>query len=160
MKDLIEAIKKLAYTGHYTCEDSWYSCPLSEDGCANDAAGDECNCWAQSNKEMEALFNQLEAKIKELESSLRWIPVTEQLPPHDTYVDFLGADGGGHGSRGLSKEDCEKYSLTYNPIPKIYENETGPYILGKDQQGYWGVTHWRLRPGQQPDFDKFIKENT
>jgi hypothetical protein len=98
-------------------------------------------------------------EIRRLREELRWIPVTEKLPPHNTYVDFLGADGGGHGSRGISKEDCEKYDLKYNPIPKIYENETGPYIIGKDDRGDWGVTHWRLRPGTEPDFDRFIKEN-
>lgn len=70
MKELIEAIKKLAYRGHYTCEDSWYSCPLSEDGCANDLAGDECNCWAMYNEEMGVLFNQLEAEINQLKRFL------------------------------------------------------------------------------------------
>ena len=60
MKNIIEKLKKLAYRPHYNCEDSWYSCPLSEDGCYNDAAGNECNCWARYNKEMEDLFNQLE----------------------------------------------------------------------------------------------------
>lgn len=30
--------------GHYYCEDSWYSCPLAEDGCADDRAGDKCRC--------------------------------------------------------------------------------------------------------------------
>ncbi len=29
---------------HYYCEDPWYSCPKAEDGCANDAAGTECDC--------------------------------------------------------------------------------------------------------------------
>lgn len=120
-------------------------CPL----CGNNQA--YCKCTRLERAQF--------LEIARLREELRWIPVTEQLPPHDTYVDFLGAYGGGHGSRGLSKEDCEKYSLTYDPIPKIYENETGPYLIGKDQQGYWGVTHWRLRPGTQPDFDKFIKEN-
>lgn len=33
------------YTTHHTCEDSWYSCPLSEDGCANDDR-EGCTCGA------------------------------------------------------------------------------------------------------------------
>lgn len=28
---------------HYYCEDSWYSCPLAPDGCANEEIT-ECNC--------------------------------------------------------------------------------------------------------------------
>ena len=29
---------------HYYCEDSWYSCPKAEDGCADDRRGPECDC--------------------------------------------------------------------------------------------------------------------
>ena len=65
MNNLLDRLKKLAYRQHYNCEDSWYSCPLSEDGCSNDQAGSECNCWARYNKEMEDLFNQLEQLLKE-----------------------------------------------------------------------------------------------
>ena len=31
---------------HYYCEDTWYSCPKHEEGCANDAEGKDCNCGA------------------------------------------------------------------------------------------------------------------
>jgi hypothetical protein len=41
----------------------------------------------------------------------------------------------------------------------MIEYEAGPYHIGKDQTGHWGVTHWRLRPGTEPDFDKFIQDN-
>jgi hypothetical protein len=37
---------------HSECEDSWYSCPKSENGCANDGAGDECDCGADNANEM------------------------------------------------------------------------------------------------------------
>jgi len=36
-----------SFESHYECEDSWYSCPLSESGCANDCVGEECNCGAE-----------------------------------------------------------------------------------------------------------------
>jgi hypothetical protein len=99
-------------------------------------------------------------KIKELEDSMRWIPVTEKLPPDNKYVDFLTAGSDGHGYIArTSKEDCEKYGVPYNLNPKMYEDETGPYHIGKDYRGFWGVTHWRLRPGIEPDFNKFIEEN-
>ena len=89
-------------------------------------------------------------KIKKLEDSIRWIPVTEQLPPEDgTDVDFLsvgGYDGYGHRNTRVDQN-------------VMFEYEAGPYQIGKDSHGYWGVTHWRLRPGQQPDFDKFFEDN-
>lgn len=34
---------------HYYCEDSWYSCPLDPDGCADDSAPkNRCNCGADA----------------------------------------------------------------------------------------------------------------
>ncbi len=30
--------------GHYHCDDSWYSCPKAEEGCANADVGTECTC--------------------------------------------------------------------------------------------------------------------
>ena len=48
---LCEELAKLARCNHYTCEDSWYSCPKSPDGCANDSAGDDCTCGADSHND-------------------------------------------------------------------------------------------------------------
>ena len=42
---LREALKSLRQS-HYMCEDKWYSCPLSEEGCA-DERQTECNCDAE-----------------------------------------------------------------------------------------------------------------
>lgn len=44
-------LAKLARQDHYTCEDRWYSCPKSLDGCANDSVGDECTCGADSHND-------------------------------------------------------------------------------------------------------------
>ena len=42
---LVEAAQEKAH--HHVCEDSWYSCPKSSEGCANDFdRGTECNCGA------------------------------------------------------------------------------------------------------------------
>jgi len=41
----LEALEGNRRTHHY-CEDTWYSCPKHEDGCANDSESDECNCGA------------------------------------------------------------------------------------------------------------------
>ena len=52
VQELEGALKKIAdklpetKRSHYYCEDCWYSCPKSEDGCCNEAEGDECNCGA------------------------------------------------------------------------------------------------------------------
>lgn len=100
-------------------------------------------------------------EITRLREELRWIPVTEQLPPDDTDVDFLcvsGYDGYGHVYR-QDKEWNEKYNLPHDPTPTMIEYEGGPYKIGKDDFGNWGVTHWRLRPGTQPDFEKFFEDN-
>jgi hypothetical protein len=55
---LIQDLAALARRDRYSCEDPWYSCPKAEGGCANDAAGDDCNCGAeQHNAKVEAIVN-------------------------------------------------------------------------------------------------------
>ena len=39
----LEEAEKLA-SAHRECEDSWYSCPLSFEGCSNDGAPKCCTC--------------------------------------------------------------------------------------------------------------------
>jgi hypothetical protein len=54
---------------HRYCEDTWYSCPKHEDGCANDSEGDECNCGAdEANIEIDAAITSLRQAIAEWES--------------------------------------------------------------------------------------------
>jgi len=44
---------------HYYCEDSWYSCPKAEDGCADDEQGNECNCGAdEKNAAIDVLLRE------------------------------------------------------------------------------------------------------
>ena len=53
MQHALEALEANRRT-HYYCEDSWYSCPKHEDGCANEAEGNECNCGAdKANAEID-----------------------------------------------------------------------------------------------------------
>ena len=96
------------------------------------------------------MFIEAITEITRLREELRWIPVTEQLPPQGTDVDFLNYGGyDGYGHTGT------------NAYPNtMFEYESGPYNVGKDDSGHWGVTHWRLRPGQQPDIQKFIEDNS
>lgn len=48
IKTIREALEKLRRK-HDECEDCWYSCPKSEDGCCDDEQGDECNCGADKH---------------------------------------------------------------------------------------------------------------
>ena len=42
---------------HHECEDGWYSCPKSEDGCWDDQYdANKCNCGADENNEMVKVF--------------------------------------------------------------------------------------------------------
>jgi hypothetical protein len=53
LKMAIEALENNKRT-HYYCEDTWYSCPKHDDGCANEYAGEECDCGAdETNKEFD-----------------------------------------------------------------------------------------------------------
>jgi hypothetical protein len=44
---LREALTKLRRS-HVYCEDTWYSCPKADEGCADDSQGEDCNCGADA----------------------------------------------------------------------------------------------------------------
>jgi hypothetical protein len=48
---LIKQLIDLAHREHLNCEeDTWYGCPLSRDGCSNDAIpANKCNCGADEH---------------------------------------------------------------------------------------------------------------
>ena len=55
-RELIQQLAGLARRKHYTCEDSWYSCPQSECASDNDNAGAECDCGAdEHNAKVDAI---------------------------------------------------------------------------------------------------------
>jgi hypothetical protein len=45
-KEIIIAKLQSMKQGHYECEDGWYSCPKSEEGCLDESDGNKCNCGA------------------------------------------------------------------------------------------------------------------
>ena len=49
---------------HATCEDNWYSCPKSGQ-CANDLAGDDCDCGADEHNERVATALRLLHSMRE-----------------------------------------------------------------------------------------------
>ena len=61
LKLTLEALESNKQKHNY-CEDTWYSCPKHEDGCANEAEGAECNCGAD---EINAQFDKAITAIKE-----------------------------------------------------------------------------------------------
>ena len=69
----LEALKNNRRTHHY-CEDTWYSCPKHEDGCANDSEGDECNCGAdEANAEIEQAITAIKAALEAKDEPVAWM---------------------------------------------------------------------------------------
>jgi hypothetical protein len=51
---------------HHYCEDTWYSCPKHEEGCANEAEGNECNCGAdEANAQIDAAITALRQLLEQ-----------------------------------------------------------------------------------------------
>ena len=52
-------IRSLRTDHHYECQDGWYSCPKSEDGCYNDGQGDDCTCGVDTlNEQISAILGE------------------------------------------------------------------------------------------------------
>ena len=49
-KEELEVIASNLAGVHFTCEDCWYSCPLSSEGCCNEHAVTDCTCGATARK--------------------------------------------------------------------------------------------------------------
>lgn len=64
--ELLEHLSSLAKRDHYSCEDTWYSCPKAEGGCANDCyPKDECHCGADKiNEAVEYIERQIREELE------------------------------------------------------------------------------------------------
>lgn len=63
-EDKLKGALLAAKIPHYTCEDCWYSCPLSEEGCC-DKRETECTCGAEKhNAAIDAALTTPDAKVK------------------------------------------------------------------------------------------------
>ena len=107
LKLALEALKNNKRT-HLYCEDIWYSCPKHEDGCANEAEGDECNCGADDvNAQFDQAITALEEALAQPEQEpVAWYDkhgmVTHDpfegvtplylTPPQRTWVGLTGLD--------------------------------------------------------------------
>ena len=47
----VEALRGLHQGTHYECDDRWYSCPKSQEGCADDREPGQCTCGADFTNE-------------------------------------------------------------------------------------------------------------
>lgn len=96
MKLALEALENNRQTHHY-CEDTWYSCPKHEDGCANNAEGNECNCGAdKANVEIDAAINALRQEIEQAEKQepVKWVGLTDAVMCHISMNHgFMSIDG-------------------------------------------------------------------
>lgn len=73
LDEQVDELVKLATRRHYWCDDSYYSCPATEEGCSNPAYEDikECQCGAdEHNAKVASLAAEIKARIKANETFL------------------------------------------------------------------------------------------
>ena len=72
LKLALEALENNRQTHHY-CEDTWYSCPKHEDGCANESEGNECNCGVdEANAEIDKAITAIKEVLAQPEQEPEW----------------------------------------------------------------------------------------
>jgi hypothetical protein len=82
LRELVEALKR----EHHECEDGWFSCPKSPEGCINEDQ-EGCTCGADThNARVDALLAALDAEPD------GWQPI-ETAPKDGTEVDLWTAEG-------------------------------------------------------------------
>jgi hypothetical protein len=63
----LEQLKYLAIRSHYSCEDTFYSCPKSSEGCCNESKGNECDCGVDDhNKEVEKTYEGIKQLLENI----------------------------------------------------------------------------------------------
>jgi hypothetical protein len=136
MKQVLEVLNNNRRK-HYSCEDSWYSCPKDEDGCANDQAGDDCTCGAdKSNVEIDAAIAALQQAIEE----------AEKQEPDDLTIAYMS---GFHAGKNTPqpKPEQEPVTLQVNGIPP-FKNPPGDVIDSAFHVSDWAKSNnwvkWRI----------------
>jgi len=96
LKLALEALENNRKTHHY-CEDTWYSCPKHEDGCANDSEGDECNCGAdKANAEIDKAITAIKEALAQPEQEpVAWITEWEGQYSSGKILDYIAHTRGG-----------------------------------------------------------------
>lgn len=108
---------------HLNCEDPWYSCPLSSDGCADDQAGNECTCGADHENALRAeALAYIEAHaLGSGQQPVAWMYEHPGLPPPGAEVEPFAQI-----SRWLGKgEHWMETPLCIHPATAQPEREAG-----------------------------------
>jgi len=88
LKLALEALESNRRTHHY-CEDTWYSCPKHEDGCANDSEGDECNCGAdKANAGIDQAITAIKAALEAKDEPVAYINVEQRKLEWAKYMSW------------------------------------------------------------------------
>ena len=115
----LEALKSNRRT-HYYCEDTWYSCPKHEDGCANDSEGDECNCGAdKANAEIDQAITAVEAALETKDKPVGAVART----PSKTHFYY--------GTQYLGQKTDTKMVMLFKDLPlgtPVYTTPPQPVI--------------------------------
>lgn len=66
LKANIINLAEQAMQSHYTCEDAWYNCPLSEEGSLNEfKTNGQCDCGAdEHNAKVQLLIDSILGELK------------------------------------------------------------------------------------------------
>jgi hypothetical protein len=74
-RNFLEGLKR----AHFVCDDPWYSCPLSDEGCIDDQA-QGCTCGAeQHNAKIDALLNDDTSSTIKLVKAVLDLPQTASI---------------------------------------------------------------------------------
>ena len=122
MKQALEALKNNKLT-HLYCEDTWYSCPKHEDGCANEAEGDECNCGADDvNAQFDQAITALEEALAQTQEPVHNVQSNGRHSPLLTHM--------------MNKQTTppQRKPLTNGEIYTAYITATNQTLRAQDEQ--------------------------
>ena len=136
MKLALEALENNRRT-HYYCEDTWYSCPKHEEGCANESEGDECNCGAdKANVEIDGAIIALREALTKPDFWENYVPEPVKPAqckypkcsyPCTDLPDCRDAEQPAQQALDKKAENARALGLDYEPV------------CNKDPQGCWNV---------------------
>lgn len=82
LESVIAEAEGLRRSGHYECEDGFYSCPKHPDSFTPEAAGTDCNCGMEKhNAKVEALIANLRSCLP-AGGGLTWTSERPKVPGH------------------------------------------------------------------------------
>jgi hypothetical protein len=136
----LEALKSNRRTHHY-CEDTWYSCPKHEDGCANDSEGDECNCGAdKANAGIDQAITAIKAALEAKDEPVAWRDAAIRLGEE---LSSVGPDG----YYDMDAKEWLDWAMEQNPRGKrslpqrtwVGLSDEDRFELAKAQHGWEGL---------------------